>query len=534
MKLKLILLLILLLATFLRFYKIDQIPPALSWDEVSVGYDAYSILKTGKDQWGQVTPFAFKSFGEYKYPFHIYASAISIYFFGLNEFAVRFPAALFGVVNIFLLYLLVFKLFKNQFIALTAAFLLTISPWHIQFSRIIWETNFALFFFLLGLYFFFESIQKKKTYLLIITSILFGLDIFTYNAPKVFILLFLPVLLFSQKTYLSKQKKIVFLVLIIFVGFVLINLFDSRLSGLNRFKQLDFNQADVINTFSYHISKVYSLGRVELTLRQYILYFSPKFLFESGDANYRHSTQVVGEVYWIELFLIPFGIFFIFKKDRKLLVLILGWLLIAPIPGSFTIEAPHAARGMFVLGVWQILVASGMYYLYSIFKDYKRYLVIILYVLLFACFIIYFKYYLHQYSNVSSKYWQYGYKQAVEYIDKNYQNYDLIVITRADGEPQIFTLFYLKYDPQRYQTDKNLIRVKIGDWIQVLKFDKFYFPNLGTMGTRYENIVKQNPGQKILFIGKPGDFPAGQKILLTIHYLNGETAFEAVDNSNKD
>ena len=530
MKYKLILILILLLSSFLRPYKVDQIPPSLSWDEASIGYDAYSILRTGKDQWEQITPFAFKSFGEYKYPFHIYASAVSIYFFGLNEFAVRFPAVLFGIINIFLIYLLAFKLSKNRFIALTSAFLLSISPWHIQFSRVIWEVNFALFFFLLGLYFFLESRQEKRSYLLIISFILFGLSTFTYNAAKVFVVLFIPILLFNQKKYLYKQKKYVFFSLLIFMSFMLINLLDTRLSGLNRFKLLDFVQADVVKTASYRLSKVYSLGKLELTGRQYLMYFSPKFLLFSGDANYRHSTQIVGEVYWIELLLIPFGIFFIIKKDPKLLILILGWLLLAPVPGSFTREAPHAPRAMFTLGVWQLLAASGMYYLYSIFKDYKRYFVILLFVLLSVSFVNYFKYYLYEYPKISSQYWQYGYKQAIEYIDKNYYNYDLIVLTRTYGEPQIFTLFYLKYDPHKYQTDQNLIRVKNGDWIQVLKFDKFYFPDLADTGTSYKNIVKQNPGKRILFIGKPGDFPADRKVLSTIHYLNGETAFEVTDN----
>lgn len=527
---KLIIILILLLAAFLRFYKIDQVPPALSWDEASIGYDAYSILKTMKDQWGQMTPFAFKSFGEYKYPLHIYASAVSIYFFGLNDFAVRFPSALFGIVNIFLLYLLVSKLFKNQFIALTAAFLLTISPWHIQFSRVIWETNFALFFFLLGLYSFLESRQDKKIFFLIISFIFFGIATFTYNAAKVFIVIFLPLLLFSQKNYLLKHKKYVFLSLIIFVLFMVVNLLDLRLSGINRFKQLDFDQADVVKTMSYQTSKVYSLGKVELIARQYLMYFSPKFLFISGDANLRHSTQVVGQVYWLELLLVPFGIFFLIKKEPKLIILILGWLMIAPIPGSFTREAPHASRAMFFLGAWQILAAAGMYYLYSIFKDNKRYSVAFLFILIFAFFIKYFIYYLDEYPQISSKDWKYGYKQAVEYIDKNYNNYDLIVLTRTYGEPQIFTLFYLKFDPLKYQNDQNIIREKKGDWVQVLKFDKFYFPDLGGTGTTYEDIVKQNKGKRILFVGKSGDFPVDRKVLSTVNFLNGEIAFEVVDN----
>lgn len=531
MKSKLILIFILLLASFLRLYRIDQVPPALSWDEVSIGYNAYSILKTGKDEWGQTMPLAFKSFGEYKYPFHIYADVVSIYFFGLNEFAVRFPSALFGVINIFLLYLLTYKLFKNQFIALTAAFLLSISPWHIQFSRVIWETNFALFFFLLGLYLFLESRFERRIYLLIISFIFFGITTFTYNGAKVFIVLFIPLLLFSQKDYLRKQKKYVFLALIIFASFMALNLLDPRLSGINRFKQLDFEQAEVVETVSYKTSKVYSLGKVELIARQYLMYFSPKFLFISGDANLRHSTQVVGQVYWLELLLVFFGILFLIKKDPGFLILMLGWFLLAPIPGSFTKEAPHASRAMFTLGAWQILAASGTYYLYKIIKDFKKYFIIIIFCVLFSVLLFnYFKYYLYEYPKVSSKYWQYGYKQSVEYLEKSYNNYDLLVLTRADGEPQIFTLFYSKFDPIRYQTDKNLIRERIGDWVQVLKFDKFYFPNLSEIGTRYEDVIKQNRGKRILFIGKPGDFPSNKRILSKVNFLNGETAFEIVDN----
>ena len=530
MKPTLIIILILLLAVSLRFYKIDQVPPALSWDEASIGYDAYSILKTGKDQWGEIFPLAFKSFGEYKYPFHIYASAVSIYFFGLNEFAVRFPSALFGVINIFLLYLLTWKLFKNQFIALTAAFLLTISPWHIQFSRVIWETNFALCFFLAGLNFFLASRQAKKAYFLIVTFILFGMATFTYNGAKVFIVLFIPLLLFSQKKYLLKQKKYLFLSLIIFALFMVINLLDPRLSGINRFKQLDFIQADVVKTMSYQTSKVYSLGKIELIVRQYLMYLSPKFLFISGDANLRHSTQAVGEVYWLELLLVLFGIIFLIKKEPKLALLILGWFLLAPIPGSFTREAPHASRGMFMLGAWQIVAASGMYYLYLISKGFKKYLILILCILFVILLINYFRYYLYEYPKATSKYWQYGYKQVVEYVEKNYKDYDLIVLTRADGEPQIFTLFYSKFDPHKYQNDQNLIRERKGDWIEVSKFDKFYFPNLRDIGTRYEDIAKQNQGKRVLFIGKPGDFPVERKVLFTGYYLNGEIAFEVVDN----
>ncbi|KKR58602.1 MAG: hypothetical protein UT96_C0002G0005 [Candidatus Woesebacteria bacterium GW2011_GWC2_40_30] len=92
--------LIVALAFFLRIYKVTSIPPSLNWDEVSIGYNAYSILKTSKDEWGVKFPLNFKSYGEYKLPAQIYASIPGIAVFGLNEFGVRITPVIYGKVGV--------------------------------------------------------------------------------------------------------------------------------------------------------------------------------------------------------------------------------------------------------------------------------------------------------------------------------------------------------------------------------------------------------------------------------------------------
>ena len=87
-----ILFLIVVLAFVLRFVQLDSLPPSLNWDEVSHGYNAYSILKTGKDEWGKFLPIIFRAYGDYKLPLYIYITAFSEFIFGLNEFAVRLPS----------------------------------------------------------------------------------------------------------------------------------------------------------------------------------------------------------------------------------------------------------------------------------------------------------------------------------------------------------------------------------------------------------------------------------------------------------
>src|SRR3989344_1327591 len=109
------LLAIIILAVVLRFYKLGTTPPSLYWDEVSLGYNAYSILKTGFDEHHHFLPLTnFAAFGDYKPPGYIYATVPSIALFGLNEFAVRFPSALAGTLTVLVTYFLVVELFEKK------------------------------------------------------------------------------------------------------------------------------------------------------------------------------------------------------------------------------------------------------------------------------------------------------------------------------------------------------------------------------------------------------------------------------------
>src|SRR3990167_1090490 len=101
-----ILFFILLLAFFLRFIKITEVPPSLNWDEASIAYNAYSILETGRDEWGKILPLHFKSYGEYKLPGQIYASIPAIAIFGLTPFAVRITPVIYGTITVLFLFFL--------------------------------------------------------------------------------------------------------------------------------------------------------------------------------------------------------------------------------------------------------------------------------------------------------------------------------------------------------------------------------------------------------------------------------------------
>src|SRR5258708_14650395 len=127
---------IIVLAFVLRFYHLNSYP-AFNADEASIGYDAYSLLQTGKDQHGNSWPIDFQSFNDYKPGLYVYIVLPFVKLLGLNEWAVRIPNAFIGVASVYVIYLLVKELFgkERESLALVSALFLAISPWHIHFSR---------------------------------------------------------------------------------------------------------------------------------------------------------------------------------------------------------------------------------------------------------------------------------------------------------------------------------------------------------------------------------------------------------------
>lgn len=145
-----LLILIVILAVFLRFYQLGSVPSGLTNDEVNFGYDAYSILKTEHDQWGNSLPITgFKGFGAYNPVLYVYLLVPSIVIFGLTPIGIRFPSAFFGTLSVFTIYFLAKRLFGEK-IGLASAFLLAVSPWAMGLSRVGIDSNAAMFFLLLG------------------------------------------------------------------------------------------------------------------------------------------------------------------------------------------------------------------------------------------------------------------------------------------------------------------------------------------------------------------------------------------------
>lgn len=540
---RLFLIFILLLAFFLRIYKVSENPPALNWDEVSIAYNAYSIMKTGRDEWNQILPLHFKSYGEYKLPVQIYASIPGIMILGLNELGVRITPVIYGTLTVLLAYLLANQIFKNEIFSLTGTLFLAISPWHIHLTRASFESSFSVFWIVLGSLLLIKGLSGNKK--LTIWSVLpFVISIYTYNSARVFTPLFLGSILVFYNNILFQMKKItvaaslLFLVLLIpLVPFVLSG------EGAARYKLVSIaddaglipriNQARGGSKLPQPLPKLIHNKITYLSyyyVDNFFAHFSLDFLFLKGAPHKQHHVQGVGEMYLFQLPLTLIGLYYIFKHKIKYRMLIVIWIILSFVPVAATKDSiPHALRTVIAVLPYQLLSAAGLVLILGKFKNNQKLYLVFIYtmaIIILASLGHYLWLYYHQYPILYSRDWQYGNKQSVNFIKQNYDNYDLIVYTRHFGEPHMFTLFYLQYDPVKFQNSQNLIRYETHDWVRVLQFDKFYFPDLGDGGTAVEDIIRRNKHKRILFVGTPKDFPPEINKLGSVNFLNGDSAFE--------
>ncbi len=530
---------IVVIAAVVRIYQLGNVPPSPDWDEVALGYDAYSITQTGKDEFGKFLPVVLRSFDDYKPALYAYLIIPAIFLFDLGVFAVRFPSSVFGVISVIAVFFLTREIFEKHkyrdYISLISSLLLAISPWSLQFSRVGFESNVGDSFNILTVLFFVKGI--KKPWLLIFSAIFAGLGLYIYQSEKVFTpLLVLALLLIYRKEILALSRK-----------YILVAAITGIIVALPMFFYILNNQAALLRVtgtsiFSYktellktNIQKLErdqanndKLGQIfdnrrivyaKTIISGYISHFDPNWLFIKGDIG-RHHAPNMGLLYLFEAPFILFGIYLLLFSDfsRKTKLLIFAWLLLSPVPASITTGVPHAVRSLNFLPTWQILSAIGIVYSFAYINRYRK-VKYFAFLIFAAIFIFNFSYFLNQYFVQQNYYhsadWQYGYREAVREVLKLQDNYDQIVI--SDNQPMdksyMFFLFYLKFPPSEYQ--------KIGERSSG-SFDSHH--SFGRYTFRAIDWQKDSQSKKTLFVGTPKDIPDGVSLIKTIYNLDGSVA----------
>lgn len=545
-----ILFLTIVLAFVLRFVQLENIPPSLNWDEVSHGFNAYSVLKTGSDEWGQALPiFNFRAYGDYPLPLNLYITIPFIIIFGLSEFSIRFPHVILGTLTTVSAFFLAYGLTRNNRIAILTAFLTAISPWTLFTSRFVLQSNISVFLLTTSLALFFNRDRSSKLVTLSLISL--GLSLYAYHTTRIISPFVLLGFLIIHKEILKHKLNILIIsLLFIPIPFILLGN-DARARSfavgiidegtVARIEELRNNSklSKLATKFLYN-KPVYFLKEFS---KNYISYFSPQFLFLKGGTQYQFSLPEHGLLYWINLPLFYIGLYSLLKKsvsgDKNYLLLLLV-LLLAPIPAAITSEKFAVLRSSAMIPAPMLLIAMGIGKLSEIKK------IILSPSILISTFVIlnllflenYWLTYSNDYGRKYSQSWQYGYKEVASYIQQNSDKYAKIIMTKKYGEPHEFLLFHLKYDPQEYKSDKNLNRFYQSNWWWVDSFGKFYFINdwdiPKTVNNRFIQESKKTVDcrqAKCLLITSPGNVPEGWNIIKTINFVDGSPAFELYGNN---
>lgn len=490
------LVIIVLLGSVLRLYRLGGVPVGLHRDEAFLGYNAYSILKTGKEMTGEVMPIHLRSF-LYSPAGYTYAAIPSVAFFGLTPFSVRLPSAIAGILTIVAVYFLTQKLFKH--IAYLSAFFLAISPWHINLSRTATENTIVVLLLTIAFYLY---LQNRR----ILSMFLFASTYLFYQAPRAFVPLLIPLLFFHSR---PKWYIAVISVLLIYLPVVLI-IFSPTLSlrlrtvsiFASEHTQLTIDESlreDTIARTNPLVARMFHNKPVAYSqsiANNYFRHFSYEFLLTDAGLPDRYRVPGTGLMYPVEVLFAIVGVYILLTKYQKFSLLLLGWIALAPLGSALTSDdVPNLQRTLMLFPALSIVTAFGVYHM-------RKLLPVIAALLLYSFIAYIHAYYVQQ---VYHRPWfrHEGYKQLVEKVNSHLTNYEKTIITNHESSPTIFFLFYNKTDPKVIQ---KLWQQNTAADLNTLSYDRYEFskeacPSLtGKPNVLYVDFseCKPKPSQHVL------------------------------------
>jgi 4-amino-4-deoxy-L-arabinose transferase-like glycosyltransferase len=490
-----------IIAALLRLPFLNTHMDTLYGDEVAIGYNAYAITQTLRDEFGRFLPLQFESWGDQKNPVYIYLTALVQLVTGPTMASVRLPSALAGITAIYLTYRLVLILKLGRAVALISALLLSLTPWHVHISRGGYEANVAL---TLGLGSVVLLLTKRYT-----SSALFlALAAYTYYTTK----MFAPLLLGATWIYLIDWKKwkdsiapfskywglalilvtpIIYLA--VFAGgqirFQSINIFVDKTvtPRVERGRNFFDNPTSLLaklseNRYIYHAQDF---------AKYYLENFSGQFLFVGGDSNVRYGLAGHGMLYLLDAPLIIMGIILLYGKRRRTWYYLVTWLLLAPLPTALVGPA-YGLRSLAMLPVPQIFAAITFYEWYRHAQKYKFHILplslfLIIYVGSVANWI-------QRYSAQYPAYGRYWYdapmQDAITFTREREDQYDQIIISQSYGEVSMYYALLNRVHPDIYREAKaNRVTV---DGVPMVKLGKYYFGDIRPRGPIEQMDIPHN------------------------------------------
>lgn len=542
LKLMKLLLLICTIAIVTRLAFLGSFPSGFTPDEASFGYDAYSIIKTGRDQWGKVLPLVLESHGDFKMPLYTYLALPSVALFGLTEYAVRFPNAILSLASIAFMYvlsleisnLLGIKKKQSTTVALVAAFFYTLSPWYVSLSRGAFEANLINFFLPASLFMFFKGMKHAK--FLLSSMALFGIALFSYHSARFIVPLVVASLWLMWGKHISVTRNKKGIALALFAALFALNLYTNvlgagaRVADISVFSggseaaawdRLAMIQSGVPSPVARLVHNKFTVGIKRFAVN-YQQYYSYQFWVSKGAAESTYG-MVPGVGVWgataTILFLCGLWVLMPLYRKRVFLFLIF-WLFLAPVPAALSAGVGYAGnRAAPLIPITTIIASYGV----LLFKRNTKLFAMIVSLLFLVESVVFLRTYTSDQTRATTgKAMLFGNMRVSElanrYSDKN------VIISTSLSEPQMYVAFSTRMDPKLYQNatvswDYQERGLRFMDQHPEYMVSSYHFKRIDWKVDKLRS--------ETIFIGRPNEFE-GATVLETIYYSDGSAAIVVV------
>lgn len=485
-----------MVALALRLAALSRLPPGLFVDEAFTGYDALSLLHTGRDMWGEWLPIYFASWGgDAVEGLYRYLCVPFLALLGPVPLAVRLPAALVGTATVGLTFLAGRRLLGSV-PALVAAMLLVVSPWHLPLSRVGFRAILLpavaaalVWLALVAVGRGAQAREQARPYAWPATAMVAGLGLYSYAVAKLFLpLLVLLLLWVLRKEWVKQWRKVLLSAVLLLVMAVPLVRWTWSGTGQVRFQQISIfapqqvqASADALRRshpdlrLAHWVASHPGLTVAWTLCSNYVSHFHPRYLLMRGDENLRHSPPGVGQIFWVEGILLLLGVAQALWRRRLADRLLLGWFLLGPLADSFTNDrVPNALRSLCTVPALQLLAASGLVLIWTVLRKRRRVAVVLTATLALGLCIEVARYqtrYFTTYAAESGPYWNAGYAEGIQLLLREAPaQVPLRVLRPPDAEisryalnPSLYSLFlfYGEVPPAAFQSTRSLGRARV-------------------------------------------------------------------------
>lgn len=539
---KILAILIIFFSFLIKGYGLGKSPPSVGFDEAALGYNAYSILKTGRDEYGNFLPLSIRSFNDYKPALYVYLTVPFVAIMGLNETSTRMVSLCAGTISLLFLYFFIKELVKNKNLRLFILMVIAFEPWRMHFSRVALEANLSACFFTVGAW----LLYKRKNKLL--TALILALSAYSYHGARaavpvlIFLFVFDPIRWFWEKNF-SKYKnwlvehKLKFLLIFgLFVVFILpIFLVNKSSQVFTRLRQENvfyryspFAPKEILNEsksvwLDWQNNPIYYF--LGIMTGHMLSYFSPINLGGRVYHWVKISVQSIPSfsmIGWIETLIFVFGLISLIENIKKNFFnrYLVYWILAAATPAALTWTWFHPLRSMNMYPAIELVFVMGFISLVEIINKYlSPFLIKIIYFFSF-CFVfltvlfVVFNEYNYSMAISHGEYQPGGFKEGVSTLAKLQDNYNEIIIDSPHAQSYIFFLFYQSFDPRIVQSYADIrpkpgVEGNLNFNFYKYKFAKYNWPEqknkskilIWTTSEVKEDEIKNTPGANIIWVG---------------------------------